>query len=81
MFVYDSFEFLPGQAPASAWTNFRGLQGWERRIYFRDGAVALQELTGAGAPVADGAALRSEAAAVARRLQSRITKKKVQQRR
>lgn len=81
VFVYDSFEFLPERAPASAWTNFRGLQGWERRIYFRDGAVAFQELTGTGAPAADGAALRSEVAAVALRLHSRLTEKNVQQRR
>jgi hypothetical protein len=72
LFVFDSLEFLPGRAPAGAWTNVRGLSACERRTYFRSKRIAIREFTGAGAPVAD-ATLIQQASWLERELRSRIS--------
>ena len=48
VFVYESSEHFRESA-GSGWRNFKGNEGWERRIYLVEGRVAYVETTGEGA--------------------------------
>ena len=50
LMTFESCEYPDGAASPSEWRNAFGLRGWERRVYFRDGAVVYEETSGTGAP-------------------------------
>lgn len=49
VFVYQSGERFQETA-RPGWRNFKGLSGWERRVYLVNGTIAYVETTGSGAP-------------------------------
>jgi len=52
VFTYETFEWFEGKEPRAAARDSRGLAAWERRSYFKEGAIAYAEATGTGGPMA-----------------------------
>lgn len=71
LFVYETFVYFNDTAPADAWRNFMSLGAWERRTYFDDSqAIGYATSRGKHAPPpgSDAAALREQAARLAKAL-------------
>ncbi len=50
IFVYESAGWF-AETGTGGWRNFKGIRGWERRAYIRNGEIAYLETTGDAPPV------------------------------
>ncbi len=58
IFVYETAERFT-EIARPGWRNFKGLAGWERRIYLVDGRIAYVETKGDRVPPASAAGLQA----------------------